>query len=177
MNGNRIGVPPMLNADAVAAMVRGAVPDLYRYAARLTGGDRALADDLVQEACLALAREMQATPATELGMGWLIVVLRRRYLDQVRRGRRERLRLERDTALSARDVKEPDWSSIDDAAALRALGTLKPDQRVALVLRYVDDLPVHDVAATLGRSVAATESLLARGRRHMAQQLRGDSDG
>ncbi len=74
-------------------------------------------------------------------------------------------------------MKEPDWSSIDGGAALHALGTLKPDQRVALVLRYVDDLPVHDVAAILGRNVAATESLLARGRRHMAQQLRGDSDG
>ncbi len=67
-------------------------------AVRLTGGDRALADDLVQEACLALARQMQATPAAELGTGWLVVVLRRRYLDHVRRRRRERLRLERDTA-------------------------------------------------------------------------------
>jgi DNA-directed RNA polymerase specialized sigma24 family protein len=32
------------------------------------------------------------------------------------------------------------------------------------VLKYVDDLPVADVARELGRSVHATESLLARGR-------------
>ena len=33
------------------------------------------------------------------------------------------------------------------------------------MLRYVDDLPVPEVAAVLGRSVHATETLLVRARR------------
>ena len=48
--------------------------------------------------------------------------------------------------------------------ATEALVGLPDDQRTALVLRYVDDLAIADVAELLGRSVRATESLLARGR-------------
>ncbi len=48
--------------------------------------------------------------------------------------------------------------------ALQALDSLPATQRAAVVLRYFDDLPVRDVATALGKSVRATESLIARGR-------------
>lgn len=47
---------------------------------------------------------------------------------------------------------------------LAALAALPPAQRQALVLRHADGLSVPEVALALGRSVHATESLLARGR-------------
>jgi RNA polymerase sigma-70 factor (ECF subfamily) len=37
-------------------------------------------------------------------------------------------------------------------------------QRAALTLRYLDDLPVAEVAGHLGRSLHGTETLLARAR-------------
>jgi RNA polymerase sigma-70 factor (ECF subfamily) len=39
---------------------------------------------------------------------------------------------------------------------------LSGPHRAALTLRYLDGLPVADVAACLGRSLHATETLLAR---------------
>jgi RNA polymerase sigma-70 factor (ECF subfamily) len=48
---------------------------------------------------------------------------------------------------------------IDDALAV-----LPSLQRAALVLHYMDDLSVRDVARVIGKSEAATASLLARGR-------------
>ena len=44
------------------------------------------------------------------------------------------------------------------------LDLLGPAHRAALVLRYLDDLPVPQVAETLGRTVHATEALLVRAR-------------
>jgi RNA polymerase sigma-70 factor (ECF subfamily) len=44
---------------------------------------------------------------------------------------------------------------------LRRLG---PHHRAALTLRYMDDLPVPEVADLLGRTVHATEALLVRAR-------------
>ena len=41
---------------------------------------------------------------------------------------------------------------------------LSSHHRSALTLRYLDDLPVADVAALLERSVHATEALLVRAR-------------
>lgn len=48
--------------------------------------------------------------------------------------------------------------------ATAALAALTPEHRTVLVLRYVDDLPVGDIARIVGRSVRATESLLVRAR-------------
>ena len=44
------------------------------------------------------------------------------------------------------------------------LGRLGPHHRAALTLRYLDDLPVPQVASLLGRTVHATEALLVRAR-------------
>ena len=44
------------------------------------------------------------------------------------------------------------------------LEQLSPHHRAALVLRSVDDLPVAQVAATLARTLHATEALLVRAR-------------
>ena len=60
------------------------------------------------------------------------------------------------------EATEPDWDSIGTDTALELLGQLTHDQRAALIFRYIDDLAVRDVAELLGRSVSATESLLAR---------------
>jgi RNA polymerase sigma-70 factor, ECF subfamily len=40
--------------------------------------------------------------------------------------------------------------------------TLGPHHRAALTLRYIDGLPVPDVAEHLGRTLHATEALLVR---------------
>jgi len=165
--------------EAAIAMLRATVPDLFRYASRLTGGDRWLAEDLVQEACLALVRQGQGgADAGDVTAGWLVVVVRRRYLDHLRRTQREkrRLRLAGVSEESADEV-DADWQAVSGVEALALLGEIPADQRVALVLRYVDDLPVREVAALLQRSVAATESLLARGRRELARRVKGGGNG
>jgi RNA polymerase sigma-70 factor (ECF subfamily) len=55
--------------------------------------------------------------------------------------------------------------------------SLPPDQQAVLSLRYLDDLSVPEVADVLGRSVHATESLLARARRAFRKSYEGQSDG
>ena len=155
---------------AVVDLVERAAPEVYRYAVRLTGGDRALAEDLVQDACVDLVRADRSGGAAELGVGWLIVVVRRRYLDHLRRTDRDTRRVDRATA-GDELVTAPDWASVHGGDALTCLGLLSADQRVALVLRYVDDLPVAEVAESMDRTVAATESLLARARRELARHV------
>jgi len=51
-----------------------------------------------------------------------------------------------------------------DDLAMLALAAIPRDQRLALVLRHVDELSVPEIAAALGRSIEAVESLLSRAR-------------
>ena len=59
---------------------------------------------------------------------------------------------------------------------LASLNALPALQRAALGLRYLDDLPVPEVARLLGRSVHATESLLVRGREGLRRHYLDHAD-
>lgn len=149
---------PAGDGAELLALYETTIDDVYRYASRLTGGDRARTDDLVQETYLGVLRRLQAGEHLELTAGYLVVACRSRFLDQLKAEHRR-------TAREQRAVAGPPTPADTDAAlATEALAELPDDQRAALVLRYVDDLPVADVARHLDRSVRATESLLARGR-------------
>lgn len=113
----------------------------------------------MQDAFVRLVSAARAGDIDEVGVGWLITTIRRRFVDRLRSVDRESRRL--------RLVAEPD--SMVDVRASRAeavLDGLSDRERTALIFRYVDDLPVADVAEMLGTTVRATESLLQRAKRN-----------
>ena len=131
----------------------------YRYAAQLTRGDGPAAEDLVQDAFVRLVRAVRSNGIDEIGVGWLITTIRHRYIDGLRSTEREGRRLR----LVAEPSSTADHRPSHAEALLEGLGER---ERAALIFRYVDDLPVADVAGLLGLSVRATESLLQRAKRN-----------
>jgi RNA polymerase sigma-70 factor (ECF subfamily) len=67
-------------------------------------------------------------------------------------------------AAPAEDVEERD-------AIVRALGALPPIHRQVLVMKYLDDLSVADIAARLGRSRIQVQSLLQRARDGLRREM------
>jgi RNA polymerase sigma-70 factor (ECF subfamily) len=145
------------------------LPHVHGYLARRCDPDTA--QDLTQEVYLDLVRRArQGDDLTGLGMGWLLSVARSRLIDHLRARQRQQQKLS--LAWSAADQDERRGRASADAtpAALgaateRALRTLSADERGALVLHHLDGISVGEVAGLLGRTVRATESLLARARR------------
>ena len=146
----------MLTDADVLAFYERTSDEVYRYAIRLVGGDRNRADDLLQETFLTLVRQVRSGRTDSVDIGWAITTCRSRFLDQIRRSEL----LDRTLRRSYERPVTDDSSS----AAFEALSRLSDMQRAALVLRYVDDMRVEDVAHRLNRSVHATESLLVRAR-------------
>jgi RNA polymerase sigma-70 factor, ECF subfamily len=150
-------------ADTVdpRAFFRAALPEVYGFVLARCG-DPQLAEDITSEAFLALARSRRQNQDLPFSVGWLIVVARNRLIDHWRQSSREgrRLRLiEQEIELEDTGVE-----AIDDGRLAAAFDALSSEHRAALSLRYLDDLSVPAVAESLGRSVHATESLLARAR-------------
>ena len=149
-------------SEQVLAIYRRALPRVYGYLLPRCG-DTALAEDLTAETFLAAVAAAAAPAAPEVSVGWLIGVARHKLVDHWRRAGREQ------RALTAGDlgdeaVDDPWDEVVDTSAAYAALARLPGQQRAALTLRYLDDLPVAEVAAHLGRSLHATETLLVRAR-------------
>ncbi len=100
-------------------------------------------------------------------MGWLIGVARHKLADYWRHQARDQRNIRAVATDPTLEVATLDpWEArIDALRAQAVLVRIAPQHRAALVLRYVDDLPVSQVADLLGRTVHATEALLVRARR------------
>jgi RNA polymerase sigma-70 factor, ECF subfamily len=146
----------------VAAIYHRSLPLVYGYLLSRCGST-SLAEDLAAETFMAAVDAAGRPDAPEITVAWLAGVARHKLADYWRRSARE----ERSRAAAVRpdDAVDDPWEELlDTAAAYAALRCLPPYQRAALTLRYLDGLPVAEVAGHLGRSVRATETLLARSR-------------
>ena len=138
-----------------------AVPQVFGYLMKRVG-DRSVAEDLTSETFMAGVAALQRGTA-DLSVGWFVTVARNKLVDHWRRRERElrSLRLAYDEGDA---VVEPWDVELDVVLAHEVLDRLAPQQRLALTLRYLDGLPVVQVAHVLGRTLHATEALLVRSR-------------
>jgi RNA polymerase sigma-70 factor, ECF subfamily len=142
--------------------------EVYRYVHRRCR-DRALAEDVTQDAFLAAVRSVD-DPAT-ITAGWLIQVARNRLLDVLRRQARYegKLRL-----VGGREVVADEPAVVVGRLRMTAaLEELRVEHRVVLMLHYVDGLTVTALADELGRTPKAVEALLTRARRALRSELEG----
>src|SRR5215469_2071946 len=120
------------------------------------------AQDLVQDALLRVYRSMRRRGLPP--QDWY-AYLRRAVINEYVRTRRLRSSAEVVTAQLPEQlaVSGPEDQLADREQLWAALGTLSPRQRAALVLRYYEDLPDHQIAALLGCREASVRSLASRG--------------
>lgn len=147
------------------AVYQASYGEVYRYAARLAGPDRATAEDLVQDAFVSMVRAVRAGKLQEVTVGWLITAIRNRFTDLCRRNQ---------TAARHLHLVGSDESTrgpADRGDTTDTLGGLQPIERLAVVLHHIDGYPVKQVASMIGKSASATESILARARQSLKSTL------
>ena len=138
-----------------------ALPHVYGYLLARCG-DRTVAEDLTAETFLAAVAAIRKPDVPALSIAWLIGVARHKLADHWRRAEREERGLR---VLDGEPMCEDPWDVAVDVIRARAvLAELGAHHRAALTLRYLDGLPVGEVASHLGRTLHATEALLVRAR-------------
>jgi len=146
-------------------------PRVFAVARRMLG-EQAEAEDVTQETMLRLWRIAPEWQPGEAALGtWLYRVAANLCIDRLRRRREiasDSLPERADEAPGALAQIEAD----DRAAALhRALRALPDRQRLAIVLRHLEERSNPEIAEILDTSVEAVESLLGRARRELAARL------
>jgi RNA polymerase sigma-70 factor, ECF subfamily len=148
---------------ALVALYDSALPEVYGYLASRCGS-ASVAEDLASETFLAAVDAVRRGTVPDLTVAWLIGVARHKLVDHWRRRETEERALKAVDPRPGDDGKVEDrWDvQLDALVARRALADLAPQHRSALALRYLDGLPVREVASCLGRTEGATEVLLVR---------------
>ena len=64
-------------------------------------------------------------------------------------------------------------SSERERSIMRALGEIKQEYRVALILREIEELSYEEIADTLSISIGTVKSRIARGREELRRRVKG----
>jgi RNA polymerase sigma-70 factor (ECF subfamily) len=135
----------------------------------LASGSRADAEEVVQEAFLRLLPRWSKVSGYDDPEAWVRTVAFR-LLSNRARGARRAL-----AALGRRPADEPDDGPGPEGLDLRrALRSLPMPQRQVVVLHYLLDLPVEEIATQLGVPTGTVKSRLSRARTALAPLLAED---
>ncbi len=147
------------------------LPRLRRYA-RAMLGDRAAADDLVQDTLeRAWSRLAQWRPGSDL-RAWLFGIMHNLRVDQLRRGGLATTSLDEEEAATV-PVRATQTDRLEMMDLESALRQLPEEQRQILLLVALEEMSYADIAALLGIPVGTVMSRLSRGRERLRLVMDG----
>ena len=145
------------------------IPRLRRYARALVG-DRAAADDLIQDTLeRAWSKFSQFRDGSDL-RAWLFSIMHNEHINQIRK-RRDTMSFDDD----AHDVSVPATQSdgLEIRDLDRALQTLPVEQREVLLLIVIEEMSYEEVSVALGIPTGTVMSRLSRARERVRAYMSG----
>ncbi|MGB6746346.1 MAG: RNA polymerase sigma factor [Terracidiphilus sp.] len=157
--------------DLIAVMER---PLLY-YAASLTDdADGAL--DVLQEVWVKVFRNIRKLKDPRSLRSWLYSIAHGAAVDRIRknysREQAEKVQLE-----DFQEAEEPSFADEDASAVHQALSQIGLKHREVLVLHFLEDLSIAEIAEVVGCSEGTVKSRMHYAKRAMKEILSGGNDG
>jgi RNA polymerase sigma-70 factor (ECF subfamily) len=172
--------------DAFETFAERCFKPLYRFASARLQGDRELTREIVQTTVTKALAKLATYRGEASLLTWLCACCRNEILMHRRRSRTEPAELGSEDEIDARAAgggPHPEAALLSQERALRvhmALDGLPAHYSRALEWKYLDRLPVQEIAARMGVQPKAAESLLTRARqafRTMYESLQEPSHG
>lgn len=150
--------------EALDELLKAVQLPLHRYIYRLVG-ERTLAEDILQEVFIRIYRKLRWLQEPELFRSWAYRIASREAFKRLRRERRWSEEVRDETVLEAIPAPVPEEriapELIEQLPLLMA--RVSPASRAVLILHYLDELPLSEVALVLGIAQGTVKSRLAYG--------------
>jgi len=173
-----------LSDEALVALVArgddGALGELYDRFGSVAYGlavrivrDAVLAEDVVQEAFLAVWRSAQRfVPERARARSWILTLVHRRAVDLVRREQSRRAEpLKEQADAGSRTAHEEAWLRLERTRVQDALKRLPDQQREAIELAYYGGFTQSELAARLGEPLGTVKSRMFSGLKRLRELL------
>jgi RNA polymerase sigma-70 factor, ECF subfamily len=152
---------------------------VYSIALYFFHGDLSVASDVTQQVFLKLMTSMSQFRGDAEFSTWLYRLVVNACMDAARRRKwdvvRDRSHLE---MIAGAASQEEDYAREQMASSVRAaVSALPPKFRMAVLLRYFEDLSYEQMAEALHCSMGTVASRLSRGHKMLAERLKGCVSG
>jgi len=142
--------------------------DMYRFAAWLSR-DKAIAEDVVQEALLRAWRSLDSLRDDSAAKPWLLTIVRRENARYFERRRLETVDIDNLSATQAALLAEAPNEEIDDLRT--AIFGLEDDYREPLVLQVLMGYSTNEIAEMMGLKQGAVLTRLHRARHKLKDSV------
>lgn len=146
---------------------------IYRYMYYRTG-DSQVADDLTSEVFLRMIRALAGYRMQDVAFqAWLFQIARNLLNDHYRKmSVRNHVQLEENVMEDPQNPRSrPVEHTLNSVTLRKALDLLSGEQRDVIVMRFVNGMPISEVAATLNKSEDAVKGLQRRALTHLRDVL------
>ena len=146
-------------------------PDMFRYAAWLCR-DRAIAEDVVQEALLRAWKSLDSLRDEAAAKQWLLTIVRRENARYFERRRLETVDIDNLSAAQAALLAEAPNEELADMR--QAIFELDDDYREPLVLQVLMGYSTNEIAEMMGLKQGAVLTRLHRARHKLMDSMAND---
>ncbi len=180
--GTGLVAEPELDADILEGCRRGdpqaqrAVFERYRdrvfsIALHFLKGEHAAAQDVTQEVFVKVFRAVPSFRRDARLSTWLYRIIANTCMDELRRRRRLVFFGDMPPAIVPDPIAQTSEPADPDAEVASAVGRLSAKLRMAVLLRYFDDLSYDEIAQALGVTTGTVASRLNRAHAILAREL------
>lgn len=148
---------------------------VYSIALYFFHGEHAVAGDVTQQVFLKLMTSIDQFRADAAFSTWLYRLVVNACLDVARHRAAHASLTARTTqeSIASTGSQEDEYARAQLATSVRAaISALPPKFRVAVLLRYFDDLSYEEISEALGCSMGTVASRLSRGHKMLAERLK-----
>lgn len=145
---------------------------LYRYIFRLVE-ERSLAEDILQEVFIRIYRKLRWLREPELFRPWAYRIASREAFKHLKREKIWKEQVRDEETLEAIEAKAPEENlAAELTERLPTLLTrISPASRAVLILHYLHEMPLGEVAMVLGIALGTVKSRLAYGLSALRREL------
>lgn len=154
--------------EALDQLLRLTQEPLYHYIYSLVG-TRALAEDILQEVFILIYRKLRWLRDPDLFRPWAYRIATREAFKHLKRERRWSDKTEDESVLAG--IPAPSRDELAPELVEQLVAQISPASRAVIVLHYLHEMPLAEIAEVMGVAIGTVKSRLAYGLDLMRRRL------
>lgn len=164
------------DAAAFDELLKAIQEKLFRYIFRLVG-EKTLAEDVLQEVFIIIYRKIRWLENPTVFRAWTYRIASREAFRQMKKEKRWTEQIRNEKILESVVVETPpaiyEPELIEQIPAL--INEVSPASRAVLILHYLDEMPLSEIAEILDCSIGTVKSRLAYGLENLRRKIKKEN--